>query len=66
MRGTVKFFNESGFGFIRPDEGGLDVFVHVTALTSGATLKENDVVEYQLGTDPRTGRPRAEKVRRAI
>ena len=45
--GTVKFFNESkGFGFITPDDGGKDVFVHQSALTD--TIAENDKVSYDV------------------
>ncbi len=47
--GTVKFFNEEkGFGFITPDEGGQDIFVHVTGI-NGGTLRDNDKVEYEVG-----------------
>ncbi|MDA3780890.1 MAG: cold shock domain-containing protein [Bacteroidales bacterium] len=48
MKGTVKFFNdEKEFGFISC-EGGKDVFVHSTALAEGVTLKENDVVTFDV------------------
>lgn len=47
--GTVKFFNDSkGFGFITPDDGGKDLFVHVSGVENG-TLHENDKVEYEVG-----------------
>ncbi len=54
-KGTVKWFNQTkGFGFIAPDEGGKDVFVHISAVErSGLTgLNDNQKVEYEL----RTGR----------
>ena len=47
--GTVKFFNDSkGFGFITPDDGGADLFVHITAIQED-TLNENDKVDYEIG-----------------
>jgi CspA family cold shock protein len=49
-RGTVKWFNpKKGFGFIRPQEGGRDVFVHILAVEKAglATLEEGQTVEYE-------------------
>jgi CspA family cold shock protein len=54
--GTVKFFNDSkGYGFIAPDDGGNDAFVHVSALESSGmrSLNENDRVSYDLEQDRR-------------
>jgi len=60
--GTVKFFNEAkGFGFIAPDDGGADVFVHISALErSGlSALNEGDVVAFELEQDRRSGKTAA-------
>lgn len=49
--GTVKWFNPTkGFGFIQPDQGGADVFVHISALEAAGLrdLKENQKVSYDL------------------
>ena len=47
--GTVKFFNESkGFGFITPESGGKDLFVHSSEIVSGS-LYENDSVTFEIG-----------------
>ena len=54
--GTVKFFNsDRGYGFIAPDDGSKDSFVHITALErSGlADLSQNQRVRYEVETDPR-------------
>jgi len=46
--GTVKFFNVGkGFGFITPDDGGKDVFVHINDL-NGSSLNEGDKVSYEV------------------
>jgi CspA family cold shock protein len=61
--GTVKFFNEDkGFGFITPENGGADVFVHVSALQRGGSLREGQKVSYELGQDRKTGKSKAENV----
>lgn len=54
--GTVKFFNESkGYGFIAPDGGGNDAFVHMTAVESAGmrSLRENQRISYELEQDKR-------------
>ena len=54
--GTVKFFNDSkGYGFIAPDEGGNDAFVHISAVERSGmrTLRENQRVSYVLQEDRR-------------
>jgi CspA family cold shock protein len=56
MNGTVKFFNAAkGFGFIEPDEGGKDVFVHASALEVAGirALNEGDRVSFVLEDDRR-------------
>ncbi len=51
-KGTVKFFNRSkGFGFITPDDGGKDVFVHQNGLTDEIT--EGDKVSYDVEESPK-------------
>ena len=55
-QGTVKFFNDAkGFGFITPDEGGNDAFVHITAVERAGmrTLQQNQRVSYDLEEDQR-------------
>ncbi|WP_371999513.1 cold-shock protein (plasmid) [Tistrella mobilis] len=57
--GTVKWFNATkGFGFIQPDEGGADAFVHISAVQrSGLTeLREGQKVSYELVADRRSGK----------
>jgi len=57
--GTVKWFNEQkGYGFIQPDQGGKDVFVHISAVErSGLSgLAEGMKVSYEVQADRRTGK----------
>lgn len=60
--GTVKWFNlTKGYGFIQPENGGQDVFVHVTAVQSAGldTLNEGQRVSFELENDPRKGKTSA-------
>jgi CspA family cold shock protein len=57
--GTVKWFNTAkGFGFIQPDDGGADVFVHISALNQAGldSLNEGDKVDYEMEQDRRSGK----------
>jgi CspA family cold shock protein len=66
MRGTVKFWNEQrGFGFITPDDGGSDVFVHISAIDDGLDgLTEGQHVEFEEGpSHRRTGKFEATNVK---
>jgi len=65
--GVVKFFNaQRGFGFIKPDDGGPDVFVHVSGLAPETPLlDENMRVVFELGTDRKSGKTKAANVRMA-
>ncbi len=57
--GTVKWFNTAkGFGFIQPDDGGSDVFVHISAVEQAGLrgLNEGDLVNFELEQDRRSGK----------
>ena len=65
-RGTVKFFNTTkGFGFIEPEDGGPDVFVHVSELERSGVreLREGQKVSFESKIDPRKGKPNAVNVK---
>ena len=64
--GIVKWFNaQKGYGFIAPDDGGKDAFVHITAVEQSGmeTLSEGQKVEFDLETDRRSGKPSAVNLR---
>ncbi|MGK2286076.1 cold-shock protein [Pedomonas sp. V897] len=63
--GTVKFFNSTkGFGFIQPENGAQDVFVHITAVERSGlhTLTEGQKVSFEIVRDNRSGRSAAENL----
>jgi len=66
--GTVKFFNSTkGFGFIQPDDGSTDVFVHVSAVERAGlrSLVEGQKVTYDIVRDNRSGKNSADNLRAA-
>ena len=66
--GTVKFFNQAkGFGFITPDEGGKDVFVHISAVERSGVgmLDEGMRVTYETQHDPKGKGPKAVNLERS-
>ena len=63
--GTVKWFNTAkGFGFVQPDDGGSDVFIHISALNQAGldSLNEGDKVNYELEQDRRSGKLAATQI----
>jgi CspA family cold shock protein len=64
--GTVKWFNvQKGFGFIQPDDGGNDVFVHISAVERAGLsgLAEGQKVSFEIKADPKRGKSSAENLR---
>ncbi|AQZ51530.1 cold-shock protein [Martelella sp. FLE1502] len=63
--GTVKFFNSTkGYGFIEPEDGSKDVFVHISAVERSGmtTLSEGQKVNFEVVADRRTGKSAAENL----
>jgi CspA family cold shock protein len=66
--GTVKFYNtQKGFGFIQPDDGGKDVFVHATALERAGihTLVDGQKVSFDTELDSRSGKTAVSTIKAA-
>jgi len=66
--GTVKWFNaQKGFGFIQPESGGPDVFVHISAVERAGwtSLNEGQKVGYEIVTDRRNGKSSADRLQAA-
>ncbi|WP_374373750.1 cold-shock protein [Dongia sp.] len=64
--GTVKWFNNTkGYGFIQPEAGGPDVFVHISAVERAGlgTLKDGQKVSYEEQRDPKRGKTSAENLK---
>ena len=65
--GTVKWFNSTkGYGFIQPEAGGPDVFVHVSAVERAGLngLNEGDKLSYEMATDKRSGKVSADQLKK--
>ena len=64
--GTVKWFNgQKGFGFIQPDDGGTDVFVHISAVERAglSSLAEGQKISYEIKVDTKRGKSSAENLK---
>lgn len=66
--GTVKWFNDQkGFGFIQPNDGGADVFVHISAVERAGmnSLREGQTISFEVERDNRTGKSSAGQLKAA-
>jgi len=64
--GTVKWFNgQKGFGFVAPDDGGSDVFVHISAVERAGLsgLDEGQKISFEIKPDPKRGKSSAENLK---
>jgi CspA family cold shock protein len=57
--GPQMFNEEKGYGFIVPDDGGADIFFHVSALREGDEITEGKAVSFETGPDPKSGKIKA-------
>jgi len=67
-QGTVKWFNgQKGYGFIQPNDGGNDVFVHISAVERAGmqSLNEGQKISFDVVANPKTGKSAAENLRAA-
>ena len=67
-QGTVKWFNpDKGYGFIQPDDGGKDVFVHIRQVESAGmrSLNEGQKVSFEVAADRKSGKSSADNLRAA-
>ena len=66
--GTVKWFNDQkGYGFLQPDNGGNDIFVHISAVQAAGfnSLQEGQKISYELQEDQRSGKQSAANLQEA-
>jgi cold shock protein len=63
IRGTVKFYSiEKQFGFLRPDDGGKDVFFHISACAEDDPIPVGTAVTFEVGNDTKSGKVKATTV----